>query len=127
MQLGSSLPLYAGAAPRALLAFLPREEQQAALAVAELPGDPTRPDPAAIAGDIEQVRHRGYAISDGDVTPGIAALGAPVFDHRGELAAAVSISGLRSQVLGTQQDRNVELLLAGARTIGIALGQKVPA
>ena len=29
MQLGSSLPLYAGAAPRALLAFLPVDEQQA--------------------------------------------------------------------------------------------------
>lgn len=127
MQLGSSLPLYAGAAPRALLAFLPREEQHAALAVAELAGDPARPDPAAIAADIEKVRHVGYAISDGDVTPGIAALGAPVFDHRGELAAAVSISGLRSQILGAQQERNVELLVAGARAIGIALGHKVSA
>jgi DNA-binding IclR family transcriptional regulator len=127
MQLGSSLPLYAGAAPRALLAFLPVEEQQAALAVAELAGDPVRPASTAVADDIEQVRHLGYAISDGDVTPGIAALGAPVFDHRGELAAAVSISGLRSQVLGAQQERNVELLLAGASSIGRALGHKVPA
>ncbi|HEY5845387.1 MAG TPA: IclR family transcriptional regulator [Microlunatus sp.] len=125
MQLGSSLPLYAGAAPRALLAFLPVDEQQAVLATAELAGDPARPDRATIENDIEQVRHRGYAISDGDVTPGIAALGAPVFDHRGHLAAAISISGLRSQVLGTQQERNIDLLLAGARAVGRALGQEV--
>ena len=127
MQLGSSLPLYAGAAPRALLAFLPVVEQQAVLAVDELAGDPARPDRAAIETDMEQVRHRGYAISDGDVTPGIAALGAPVFDHRGQLAAAISISGLRSQVLGNEQQHNIDLVLAGARAVSRALGQEVAA
>jgi DNA-binding IclR family transcriptional regulator len=123
MQLGSSLPLYAGAAPRALLAFLPTAEQQVVLAAAVLPSDPARPDRAVVEADIDQVRRRGYAVSDGDVTPGIAALGAPVFNHRGELAAAVSISGLRSQVLGEQQQRNVGLILAGAREVSRALGR----
>lgn len=123
MQLGSSLPLYAGAAPRALLAFLPAAEQQAVLAVAELAGDPSRPDRAVVEADIDQIRRRGYAVSDGDVTPGIAALGAPVFNHRGELAAAISISGLRAQVLGDHERRNVALILAGAREVSRALGQ----
>ena len=125
MQLGSSLPLYAGAAPRALLAFLPAAEQQVVLATAELAGDPPRPNLAAVEADIDQVRRRGYAVSDGDVTPGIAALGAPVFNHRGELAAAISISGLRAQVLGDQEPRNVELILTGAREVSRALGQEV--
>lgn len=127
MQLGSSLPLYAGAAPRALLAFLPVAEQQMVLAADELPGDPARPDRDRVEADIDQVHRRGYAISDGDVTPGIAALGAPVFNHRGELAAAISISGLRAQVLGAQEQRNVELILAGARVVSRALGQELAA
>ena len=127
MQLGSSLPLYAGAAPRAILAFLPPAEQRSSLRLSRLPGDPPPPDAAAIQADIERVRRDGFSVSDGDVTPGIAALGAPVFNHRGELAAAISISGLRSQVLGSSREANIELITSSAREVSRALGQEVPA
>ncbi|HEX8771019.1 MAG TPA: IclR family transcriptional regulator, partial [Acidimicrobiales bacterium] len=127
MQLGSSLPLYAGAAPRAILAFLPPAEQRSSLRLSRLPGDPPPPDAAAIQADIKRVRRDGFSVSDGDVTPGIAALGAPVFNHRGELAAAISISGLRSQVLGSSREANIELITSSAREVSRALGQEVPA
>jgi DNA-binding IclR family transcriptional regulator len=126
MQLGSSLPLYAGAAPRSLLAFLPPAEQREVLKVRTgQAGDPPRPEAAEIEADIDQIRRRGYAVSDADVTAGIAALGAPVFNHRGELAAAISISGLRPQILGSQEQRNIELILAGADQVSRALGRQV--
>jgi DNA-binding IclR family transcriptional regulator len=126
MQLGSSLPLYAGAAPRALLAFLSPAEQRDALSdTAAQPGDPARPAAAAVKADIASVLSQGYSVSDGDVTAGIAALGAPVFNHRGELAAALSISGLRAQILGAEQNRNVGLLLESARNVSAALGHLV--
>ena len=127
MQLGSSLPLFAGAAPRAILAFLPPAEQRSSLKAFRLPGDPPRPDAAAIQADIEQVRRDGVAVSDGDVTPGIAALGAPVFNHRGELEAAISISGLSSQILGSSREANLELITACAREVSRSLGQQVSA
>ena len=127
MQLGGSLPMFAGAAPRAMLAFLPPAEQRSSLKASRLPGDPPRPDAAAIQADIEQVRRDGFAVSDGDVTPGIAALGAPVFNHRGELEAAISISGLRSQILGSSRKANVELIISGAREVSRSLGQQVTA
>jgi DNA-binding IclR family transcriptional regulator len=127
MQLGSSLPLYAGAAPRAILAFLPPAEQRSSLRISRLPGDPPRPDATAIQADIERVRRDGFSVSDGDVTPGIAALGAPVFNHRGELAAAISMSGLRSQVLDSSREANIELITSSAREVSRALGQEVPA
>jgi DNA-binding IclR family transcriptional regulator len=125
MQLGGSLPMFAGAAPRAMLAFLPPAEQRSSLKASRLPGDPPRPDAAAIQADIEQVRRDGFAVSDGDVTPGIAALGAPVFNHRGELAAAISISGLRSQILGSSREANIELIMWGASEVSRSLGQQV--
>lgn len=127
MQLGSSLPLFVGAAPRAILAFLPPAEQRSSLRTSRLPGDPPRPDAAAIQADIERVRRDGFAVSDGDVTPGIAALGAPVFNHRGELEAAVSISGLRSQILESSREANIELITSCARDVSRALGQDVAA
>ena len=125
MQLGGSLPMFAGAAPRAILAFLPPAEQRSSLKASPLPGDPPRPDAAAIQADIERVRRAGFAVSDGDVTPGIAALGAPVFNHRGELEAAISISGLRSQILGSSRKANIELITSCAREVSRSLGQQV--
>lgn len=69
------------------------------------------------------VRSQGYAISDGDVTPGIAAVGAPVFDHRGEIKAALSVSGLRAQVLDSGMDA-VEKVRAAAERVSLALGYR---
>ncbi|MFD1056813.1 IclR family transcriptional regulator [Terrabacter terrigena] len=125
MQLGSSLPLYAGAAPRALLAHLPLSEQRDVLeSGVVMPGDPPRPAVAATLRELEEVRRRGYAVSDGDVTSGIAALGAPVFNHRQELVASMSISGLRHQILGPNLERNGALLQHAARATSAALGDE---
>ena len=124
MQLGGSLPLYAGAAPRALLAYMSRAEQEDALAETVLfREDPARPDEATIWSDIAETRAHGYAVSESDVTPGVAALGVPVFNHRGEVEGAISISGLTHEVLGPDvYERNVTLLRDAAARSGAALG-----
>lgn len=122
LTLGQSLPLHRGAAPRSILAFLPPGERGAQIARLSAAGE--------IAVDIEElkeelrvVRDRGYAISDGDVTAGIAAVGAPIFDHRGELRAALSISGLRAQILDPRLDASV-LVMAAAERVSAALGYR---
>jgi DNA-binding IclR family transcriptional regulator len=128
MLLGGSLPLYAGAAPRALLAFLPVAEQGAILkdTSQQLRDDPPRPDDQDIIADIARIRAAGYSVSDGDVTPGIAALGAPVFNHRGEVQGALSLSGLRGQVLNPASvDDTIELLRHSAGKASAALGWEV--
>ena len=128
MLLGGSLPLYAGAAPRALLAFLPVAEQSAILkdTSQQLRDDPPRPDDKDIIADIARIRAAGYSVSDGDVTPGIAALGAPVFNHRGEVQGALSLSGPRGQVLKPGGvDHTIELLRLAAGKASAALGWEV--
>lgn len=124
MQLGSSLPLYAGAAPRALLAFLSYAEREDALAETTLfREDPVRPEPAVVQSDVARTVAQGFAVSESDVTPGVAALGVPVFNHRGEVEGAISISGLSHQVLGSDVlDRNVDLLRQAAAQSSAALG-----
>lgn len=123
LQLGNSLPLYAGAAPRALMAHLTVAERQEVLKDSvPQPGDPVRPSITAILADADANKKLGYTISEGDITPGIAALGAAVFDHRDDLAAAVSISGLHAQILGGRSDRNVSLIRMAAASVSRALG-----
>src|SRR3954453_3487005 len=79
LYVGGSQPLHLGAAPRALLAF-----DEAALLPAVLSDGLSRRtpssiiDPAALRADLAETRRRGYSVSDEDVTPGVAAVGAPI-------------------------------------------------
>lgn len=125
MRLGDSYPLYQGAAPRAILAFMPMDDREAFLdRVATLRTREERvPDPAALRDQIEMAREAGFTVSDADVTPGIMAFGAPIYDHRGDLAGAISLSGLRERVLAPENNTADEVLEA-ARRSSAALGYR---
>lgn len=85
---GRQVPLYAGASGRAILAFMPEEDQRQILA--SLP-DERRAQVAAL---LERTRAAGYAISHGESTENVAALAAPVIDRRtGRILGSISISG----------------------------------
>ncbi|MGH9105674.1 MAG: IclR family transcriptional regulator [Acidimicrobiales bacterium] len=125
LHLGGSLPLHLGAGPRALLAYQPREYWDQYFAEVQLealtPRSPTtRPGIVAL---LEETRHLGYAISDEDVTIGISSVGAPIFDHSGQVHTALSVGGLRSAVLGDGSgERAVKLVTEGAAEISRKMG-----
>jgi DNA-binding IclR family transcriptional regulator len=129
LRLGGSLPLHVGAAPRVLLAFEPRELWEAYAGQGELeewtPSTPTTRK--ALFAELEKVRRTGCSVSDEDVTPGIAAVGAPIFDHRGKLCAALSMSGPRPTVLGENERATCELIVRGAAEISRAMGHDTAA
>ena len=125
LQLGGSLPLHMGAGPRVLLAFQPREywdEYFAGVTLeARTPRTPTTK--AGIVALLEEARHLGYAISDEDVTVGITSIGAPIFDHKGQVQAALSVGGMRSAVLGNGSgERAVKLVTEGAAEVSRRMG-----
>ena len=125
LRLGGSLPLHLGAGPRALLAWEPREEWEAYVRRQNPLAGMTERSPVtrdALVEELERSLDRGFAVSDEDVTPGIASLGAPVFDYTGRIRAAVSIGGMRRFLLEEIRDDAVALLVDGAREISAALG-----
>lgn len=77
---------------------------------------------ADVVADLRPVRAQGYTISDEDVTIGIAAIGAPIFDHEGGVSAALSISGVKPAILGRDRERLRAGAVAGAAEISAALG-----
>jgi DNA-binding IclR family transcriptional regulator len=79
---GARLPMTAGSAAHALLAFTPAEE------VARL-----LPSASFTARTLLDVRRRGWAHSVAEREPGVASLSAPVRDGAGAVLGAVSISG----------------------------------
>ena len=125
LQLGGALPLHLGAGPRVLLAYQPRNYWEDYFGEVKL--EPLTPrTPTTKAGNVallEETRHHGYAISDEDVTVGITSVGAPIFDHKGHIHAAISVGGLRAAVLGDGGgERAVELVTEGAAEISRKMG-----
>lgn len=129
LRLGGSLPLHLGAAPRALLAFEPRPAWDEYLAQQPALANPTPQSPhtrQALISELEETHHRGYAISDQDVTPGIASIGAPIFGHTGTACASISVGGLRDFILDPEH-AVPELVLNAAGEISHALGYRTAA
>jgi DNA-binding IclR family transcriptional regulator len=91
---GRLMPLHAGCSAKVLLAYGPREVQEAVLS-GELRAftAATTCDPTAIRAQLARVRAAGYAISQGETDPGAAAICVPAFTADGELVAAVTVAG----------------------------------
>lgn len=97
---GNHLPLHAGATSRVIAANDPGVLGGLDRDVAFERFTPfTLTSRAELAADVEAVLERGYSISDQDVTLGVAAIGAAVIDAHGRLRGAISIAGLRDEVL----------------------------
>lgn len=124
LQLGGSLPLHVGAAPRVLLAHEPRGFWEEYFAQGPLTAftPNTLTSPKRLVRALERVRASGCARSDEDVVLGIAAVGAPIFDHHGAIRAALSMSGPCPTILGENAEASEELITDGAREVSRALG-----
>jgi DNA-binding IclR family transcriptional regulator len=123
---GGSLPLHAGGVSRALFAHMPEEEALRLLGAGPYKAftERTLTQREEIVADLREIRERGYAISDEDVTPGVAAIGMPVFGHLFDdrPVAAISVAGLIPQVLGDNREQLIGLLRETATEISRELG-----
>ncbi|MGW2776425.1 IclR family transcriptional regulator [Streptomyces olivaceoviridis] len=126
LKLGGALPLHAGAASRALLAFDDRTAWTQYLESGPLqrftPSTPVTGEELLPA--LEQVRRDGIAVSDQDVTVGVAALGVPILDYLGRVRAALSISGVREAILSDATTALREQLLLAGEEVSRAMGWK---
>jgi DNA-binding IclR family transcriptional regulator len=106
---GARLPMTAGSAAHALLAFAPADEVT-----------PLLPNASFTARTLLDVRRRGWAHSIAEREPGVASLSAPVRDGAGAVLGAVSISGPVER-LGRRPGREVvAAVLDTAAAIGRA-------
>ncbi|MGI9863118.1 IclR family transcriptional regulator [Moorella naiadis] len=94
-QIGHRVAMHSTAVGKAMLAFLPPEEVAKIIAGKGLPRFTPRTitTMAALEAELDRVRESGYAIDDSENEEGIRCVGAPIFDHRGRVVAALSISG----------------------------------
>lgn len=94
-RIGRRAPLYAGACPRALIAFLPEKETADIISRLEFkPYTAAAPTNALeLQEKIKQERALGYCLSKGELYDGTGALAMPVRDYSRRVVASISISG----------------------------------
>lgn len=124
VNVGGTLPLHLGAGPMVLLAHVDRSIAEDYLASGTLTARTPRSvsDTDQVRRRLEEIRTQGYAVSDEDLVPGIAAVGAPIRDAAGTVVASLSIAGARPAVLEESAARTIELVCEAAASAIAAVG-----
>lgn len=124
LEAGDRRPLGVGAGSLALLAFLPGEE------VAEIVAS-NAPRLAGYPGFgldqlgklVAETRSQGYSFNEGRIVSAMCAVGVPVFDPRGRVAAAISVAAIRERMQDERLIWIVGLLKNEAERLTRRLGE----
>lgn len=97
--LGTRHPVYCTSLGKALLAFLPEKRCDEIIAKIKFDRktDQTITDPAKLKKELEKIRTRGYSVDNREVESHMACFGAPIFDHMGNVVAAISVSDMYNE------------------------------
>jgi DNA-binding IclR family transcriptional regulator len=125
MRIGSRGPLYCGGAGKAMLAFLPEEDQRAVL---EGPLEALTPktiiDPVEIKAELNRIRARGYSIDDQEVVLGVYCVSVPIVDSNGRPQGAMSITGPSPKAAGPGVQHLVDMLFEACGSVSRKLGYR---
>jgi DNA-binding IclR family transcriptional regulator len=94
-EVGVRLPAHLTASGRAILAALPTAQVRALYPDREAFVERTGIGPTSLSGlrtILGETRQRGYAVENGEVTPGLASIAAPVLDHNRVPLAGVAVT-----------------------------------
>lgn len=123
--LGSRLPIVQSAPGRVFAAHMP-SAMTAHLVERELEGALQPPYTAdAFEVELQQIRKSGFSSSDGNVTPGLRVVTAPVFNFQNQIVAVLSLLSTSHTLIQTP-NRYVDELLKEAQLASKRLGSTLP-
>lgn len=121
---GLAMSLFRGAASRVILAHLPPgivakllSQQAAAFAEAGLGATPAEARAALAA-----IRRRGFDVTQGQVTPGVTGIAAPVVDASGAVAGSLSVTLGRARVSVARAEAIGARIAAAAQRLSPSAG-----
>lgn len=123
-RLGRRLPLYAGSAGKAILAFLPKNELDNYLAKTQLKSFTanTFTDADQLRSELTAIKQRGYAYSCGEWLADAAGVAAPIFGMNGSVLGAISISGPTQRFTDEKVAEYGNIIVSLTHEISIAMG-----
>jgi DNA-binding IclR family transcriptional regulator len=121
--LGRYWPLHASAGGKALLAWRPEDEAKKLLKKPLPRYTPTTlATLAALKREFKQIRERGYATVRGEFMDDVWGVAVPIFNHREELEAAVTLGGPRSRVTRARLPELGKILIVAGDGVSRSLG-----
>jgi len=121
--LGQRHPALTASTGKAMVAFLPPEQQEALLRIPPPQWTmKTITDPAVLRAQLAEVREKGYAISAEELEEGLIVVGAPVFNHDCEPAAAICVGGPTLRIPPERIPALGELVRETAARLSLRLG-----
>ncbi len=126
---GVRLPAQLTASGRAVLAHLPAAHVKALFPDAAAFVERHGTGPASLSAlrrILVDVRQRGHATEDGEVTPGFASLAAPVFDHAGRPVAGVAVTFPSDEVPAPDRPALLPPVVRAAAELTRRLGGRPP-
>ena len=119
---GCRMPAHQTSMGKAMLAFLGADDSRSPyfFYLARL----SRPRLQTVRKELELTRQRGYAIDNEENEPGVACIGAPVFDQYGQPIAAMSVSGPVHRIL-ENESKVANALIAACHGVSKKLGYSV--
>jgi DNA-binding IclR family transcriptional regulator len=122
---GVRLPAHLTASGRAMLAALPPQQVRALFpdpSAFVLRHDVGPRSPSALRQLLVDVRRNGYAVEDGEVTPGFASVAAAVLDHTGHPVAGVAMTFPNREVGQQRRVQLAERVVDTARILSRRIG-----
>lgn len=118
---GERTSLHHGPSGKLILAHLPPAQLDEYLFRTARHGNDALPLSTALKEELEEIRRDGYAYTEGEVVSGGAAVAAPIYDHRGNIAAVLNVAGPKSRLV-EKRARLVEQLKTTAHRISTLMG-----
>lgn len=122
--LGRAVPLHCSAVGKVLAAYQPEDKLEELLAGyaynSHTPNTITSRE--AFIRELQQVRLNGYAVDNQENEAGVRCVAAPVFDHAGHVAAAISVSTIVTSVDDKELDVCRDKLIATVQSVSRHLG-----
>lgn len=122
LRLGKPYHLHGFSTGKAILSALPRDRVEDIVREHGLPQftDRTITERAELFEALDQIAERGVAFSQGETTPGVKAVGAPIISPDGDVLGAVGISGPKSRMKGAWYEQEApELVVNTANLVEI--------
>ncbi len=122
-RLGSRDPIYTTALGKAMLAFMPPEQWSTHLPPQLVPRTSrTETTLVELHKSLAQARELGFAIDHGVKEEDSCCIGAPIFDHRRVVIAAVSLSAPATRLPRRMERQAATMVMQTAHAISLRLG-----
>jgi DNA-binding IclR family transcriptional regulator len=120
---GRSVPMHSIASGKVLLSAMPeREILRLVKAGLDRYTDRTITELEPLLEELARVRRRGYATAFGEFEPNLNAVAAPVYDARGQVAAAVDVWGPSFRITPNRMPELIQQVRASAAAVSVRIG-----